>query len=87
MIPVTQAPREPVLRFAAERTFEGRRAVETLGKRSAGITIATLALMIIGYYSLVTAMASDGSRVHCSGNHFPLTCTSGGETFTLTARS
>jgi hypothetical protein len=61
--------------------------VEQFGKRSAGITIATLALMIIGYYSLVTAMASDSSRVRCSGTQFPLTCTSGGETFALTAHS
>jgi hypothetical protein len=57
--------------------------VEYLGKRSSGITIATLALMVFGYYTLVTAMASGGSGVHCSGDHFPLTCTSEGQKFVL----
>jgi hypothetical protein len=58
-----------------------------MGKRSAGIIIATLALMVIGYFFLVTAMASDSARVHCSGGHFPLTCTSAGQSFALTAHA
>jgi len=61
--------------------------VEQLGKRSTVIVAATFALMMIGYYAAVTAMAADSTSVHCSGGHFPLTCTSGGQSFTLTTHA
>jgi hypothetical protein len=61
--------------------------VEYFGKRSTAIIVATFAVMIIGYYWVVTAAAADSTRVQCSGGHFPLTCTSDGQKFTLTARS
>ena len=61
--------------------------MEPLGKRSTGIIIATFALMIIGYHFVVTAAASNSTRIHCSGGHFPLTCTSDGQKFVLTAHT
>jgi hypothetical protein len=59
--------------------------VETLGNRAAAITFATLALVVIGYYFGVVAMASATAPVHCSGGHLPLTCTSDGKTLALTS--
>jgi len=60
--------------------------VQSLGNRAAVLTFATLALVMIGYYFGVVAMASDRPPVHCSGGHLPLTCTSDGKTtFALTS--
>jgi hypothetical protein len=63
--------------------------VEPFAKRSTVIIVATFALMIIGYYFVVTAAAADSTRgVQCSGGHFPLTCPwADGKKFALTGNA